>query len=59
MGKSLFKFDEFFKSACYFEASLIFVAVILGWIADIDPFQNIYFSETAVAYGLIGTILYF
>ncbi len=56
MGKSLFKFDEFFKSACYFEASLIFVAVILGWIADIDPFQNIYFSETAVAYGLIGTI---
>ena len=56
MAKSLFKFDEFFKSACYFEASLIFVAVILGWIADIDPFQNIYFSETAVAYGLIGTI---
>jgi hypothetical protein len=56
MGKSLFKFDEFFKSACYFEASLIFLAVILGWIADIDPFQNIYFSETAVAYGLIGTI---
>jgi hypothetical protein len=56
MGKSLSKFDDFFKSACYFEASLIFVAVILGWIADIDPFQNIYFSETAVAYGLIGTI---
>jgi membrane protease YdiL (CAAX protease family) len=56
MGKSLFKFDEFFKSACYFEASLVLVAVILGWIADIDPFQNIYFSETAVAYGLIGTI---
>ncbi|MDD1613957.1 MAG: CPBP family intramembrane metalloprotease [Methylococcaceae bacterium] len=56
MSKSLFKFDEFFKSACYFEASLVLVAVFLGWIADIDPFQNIYFSETAVAYGLIGTI---
>jgi membrane protease YdiL (CAAX protease family) len=56
MDKSLFKFDEFFKSACYFEASLVLVAVILGWIADIDPFQNIYFSETAVAYGLVGTI---
>lgn len=56
MGKSLFKFDEFFKSACYFEAFLVLVAIILGWIADIDPFQNIYFSETAVAYGLIGTI---
>jgi membrane protease YdiL (CAAX protease family) len=56
MDKSLFKFDEFFKSACYFEPSLVLVAVILGWIADIDPFQNIYFSETAVAYGLVGTI---
>ena len=56
MDKSLFKFDEFFKSACYFEASLILVAVFLGWVADIDPFENIYFSETAVAYGVIGTI---
>ena len=56
MDKSLFKFDEFFKSACYFEASLILVAVFLGWVADIDPFENIYFSETAIAYGVIGTI---
>ena len=55
MGKSLFKFDEFFKSACYFEASLVLVAVFLGWVADIDPFKNIYFSETAIAHGVIGT----
>ena len=56
MDKSLFKFDDFFKSACFFEASLVLVAVFLGWIAGIDPFESIYFSETAIAYGLIGTI---
>ena len=56
MDKSLLKFDEFFKTACYFEASLAVVAVFLGWVADIDPFQNIYFSETAIAYGVIGTV---
>lgn len=56
MDKSLFKFDDFFKSACYFEASLVLVAVFLGWIADIDPFEDICFSEAAVVYGVIGTI---
>jgi hypothetical protein len=55
MDKSLFKFDEFFKSACYFEASLVLVAVFVGWVANIDPFKNIYFSETAIALGVIGT----
>lgn len=55
MAKSLFKFDDFFKSACFFEASLVLVAVFLGWIAGIDPFENLYFSETAIAYGMIGT----
>jgi uncharacterized protein len=56
MDKSLIKFDDFFKSACYFEASLVLVAVFLGWITNINPFENIYFSETAIAYGLIGTV---
>ena len=56
MAKSLFKLDEFFKSACYFEASLILVAIFLGWVANIDPFEHLYFSETAIAYGVIGTL---
>ena len=56
MDKSLFKFDDFFKSACFFEASLVLVAVFLGWVAGIDPFKSIYFSETAIAYGVIGTV---
>jgi uncharacterized protein len=55
MDKSLFNFDDFFKSACYFEAALILVAVLLGWIAGIDPFEKLYFSEAAIVYGMIGT----
>jgi uncharacterized protein len=55
MDKSLLKFDDFFKTACYFEASLVLVAVFLGWLAGIDPFEKFYFSEAAIAYGVIGT----
>ena len=46
----------FFKTACYFEISLLFLAVVIGWMTDINPFQDIYFSEIAVFYGLIGTL---
>ncbi|MEI6542682.1 MAG: CPBP family intramembrane glutamic endopeptidase [Methylococcales bacterium] len=56
MDKSPIKFDDFFKSACVFEASLILVAVGLGWIASINPFENIHFSEMAILYGVIGTM---
>ncbi|MDD5578653.1 MAG: CPBP family intramembrane metalloprotease [Methylobacter sp.] len=55
MDNPLLNPDDFFKKACYFEASLVLVALILGWLADINPFENIYFSETAITYGLIGT----
>jgi membrane protease YdiL (CAAX protease family) len=47
---------KFFKTACLFEASLILVALLLAWIADISPFANLYFSETAIAIGIIGTV---
>jgi membrane protease YdiL (CAAX protease family) len=46
---------HFFRTACVFEASLIVVALLLGWIADIDPFALLYFSEPALAIGIIGT----
>jgi len=35
---------------------LILVAVVLGWMAGIDPFAKLVFSEVAVVYGLIGTV---
>jgi len=56
MDDSPIKPENFFKTACYFEGSLIIVAVVLGWIADIDPFEHIYFSENAILYGLFGTL---
>lgn len=48
--------DTFFRKACYFEASLVVVAVFLGWIAGVDPFESLYFSESAIAYGVLGTV---
>lgn len=56
MENTPIKAENFFKTACYFEGSLVFVAVVLGWFADINPFENLYFSENAVIYGLCGTV---
>ncbi len=56
MENTQIKPENFFKTACYFEASLILVAIVLGWIADIDPFASIHFSENTVIYGLFGTL---
>jgi uncharacterized protein len=50
------KTENFFKSACYFEGSLVIVAIGLGWIADVDPFTSLTFSETALAVGLLTTL---
>ncbi len=48
--------ENFFKTACYFESSLILVAIALGWIAQINPFEYFYFSEPALAWGILGTL---
>ncbi len=55
MKPSPFDPERFFKSACLFEASLIVIAVVLGWIAGINPFANLHFSDTAILYGILGT----
>ncbi len=56
MTDTLIKTENFFKTACYFEGSLIAVAIFLGWIADINPFETIVLSENVVLYGLFGTL---
>ena len=56
MDNTPIKPENFFKTACYFEGSLIFVAIVLGWIADINPFADILFSENAIFIGLLGTL---
>ena len=48
--------DNFLKLACLFEGSLVIVAIILGWLSGIDPFENIVFSEPAIFMVLLGTL---
>jgi len=48
--------DKFFKTACYFESSLILVAIVLGWVADVDPFAYLNFNEQVVFNGILGTL---
>lgn len=56
MDKPRVSYGDFFIKACVFEAALVLVAFILGWIAGIDPFEHLFFSSAAAAYGIIGTI---
>ncbi|WP_446809403.1 CPBP family intramembrane glutamic endopeptidase [Methylomonas sp. 2BW1-5-20] len=48
--------DAFFKIACYFEGSLALLALALGWLADLDPFASLIFSETAFGIGILATL---
>lgn len=56
MKKNIFEPNNFFKTACFFEGSLVIVALFLGWLTDIDPFANLYFSESSVAVGFLATL---
>jgi len=56
MSKPNPKPDPFFRLACYFEASLTLIAIALGWLFDIDPFEHLSFSEPALANGLLLTL---
>jgi uncharacterized protein len=56
MKKSPFDPERFFKSACLFEVALILVAIVLGWMSGINPFADLHYSETAILYGILGTI---
>ncbi|MCF7969764.1 MAG: CPBP family intramembrane metalloprotease [Methylococcaceae bacterium] len=48
--------ENFFKTACYFESSLILVAIVLGWVAGVDPFAYLEFNERVVFNGILGTL---
>lgn len=56
MNNSPFNPERFFKSACLFEAALILVAMVLGWMSGINPFADLHYSESAILYGILGTI---
>ena len=48
--------QQFFRIACYFEASLAIVAIVFGWLFSIDPIAELYFTESAVWQGLLATL---
>lgn len=50
------KTKNLFKAARWFESSLIAVAIFLGWMAGINPFAFLVFSERAIVFGLVGTL---
>lgn len=56
MQNSSPKPDSFFRIACYFEAALIVVAVMIGWLTDVDPFADLVFDEQAFGHGILLTL---
>ncbi len=46
----------FLKLGYCFEGSLIGVAFILGWFADLNPLADFAFNESALIWGILGTI---
>ena len=48
--------DNFFKTACFFEAALAVLAIFLGWLLDVDPFVNIGLSEPALLNSIVLTL---
>lgn len=56
MEHNPFSPERFFKSACLFEASLLIVALVLGWLTGINPFADLRYSQAAVFYGIAGTV---
>ena len=56
MQNSVPKPDNFFRVACYFEAALILLAILLGWLFNVDPFAYLFFDEQALANGLLLTL---
>ncbi len=56
MNNSTINEANFFKVACLFESALVLLALVLGWMAGINPLEHIVFSESAIFRGLLGTI---
>lgn len=56
MNEPVINPKKFFKTALYFESSLILVAIVLGAIAQINPFEFINFNERALVNGIMGTL---
>lgn len=48
--------NAFLRVACCFEGSLALLALMLGWLADTDPFASVDVSESSLGLGLMATL---
>ena len=48
--------SHFLRIACYFEASLALVAIVLGWLFNINPLAELFFTEQALMLGTMATL---
>ncbi|PPD29536.1 MAG: CPBP family intramembrane metalloprotease [Methylomonas sp.] len=48
--------NTFFRVACYFEAALTLLAIGVGWLTGIDPFEDLIFNERAFVNGVLLTL---
>ena len=46
----------FLKIATYFEASLVAIAYLIGWLGDVDPLADWHPSLDSILWGLAGTL---
>ena len=56
MNDSKKEAKAFFQTACLFESSLILIAIVIGWMTEVNPFADLYFSEMTLLYGVMGTV---
>ncbi|MGY6274265.1 CPBP family intramembrane glutamic endopeptidase [Methylomonas sp. MgM2] len=56
MPNSVPKPDNFFRVACYFEAALVLLAMLIGWLSGVDPFAYLIFDEQALTNGVLLTL---
>jgi hypothetical protein len=48
--------ENFFKAACFFEGALLVVAMLLGWLGNVDCFASLGFSEKTLVDGVFLTL---
>ncbi|MEQ1531429.1 MAG: CPBP family intramembrane glutamic endopeptidase [Methylococcales bacterium] len=56
MDKPIINSEGFFKKECLFEAALVLVALLLGWLADINPFADLKFAEPDIFFAVLATL---
>ena len=47
---------QFLISACLFEGGLGMASLLFGWLTGIDPFADLLFEQSALSWGILGTL---